>query len=80
MKSIASTNYSRVGKTVKMLIPDSIIEDPSMNSNIIGRGYTRLLNASSDVAQSISNVAFDIFSKPTTAYVGVARKYMKQIK
>lgn len=80
VKSIASTNYSRVGEIGRMLIPDNITEDPFMNRNIIGSSFTRLLNASPDIAQSISNVAFDIFSKPTTAYVGAARKYMKQIK
>lgn len=80
VKSIASTNYSRVGEIGRMLIPDNITEDPVMNMNIIGRGFTRLLDASPDIAQSIANVAFDKFSKPTTAYVGAARKYMKQIK
>lgn len=80
VKSIASTNYSKVGKFGRMLIPDNITEDPVMNMNIIGRGFTRLLDASPDIAQSIANVAFDKFSKPTTAYVGAARKYMKQIK
>lgn len=80
VKSIASTNYSRVGEIGRMLIPDNITEDPVMNMNIIGRGFTRLLDASPDIAQSITNVAFDKFSKPTTAYVGAARKYMKQIK
>lgn len=80
VKSIASTNYSRVGEIGRMLIQDNITEDPFMNRNIIGSSFTRLLNASPDIAQSISNVAFDIFSKPTTAYVGAARKYMKQIK
>lgn len=80
VKSIASTNYSRVGEIGKMLIPDNITEDPVMNMNIIGRGFARLLDVSPDIAQSIANVAFDKFSKPTTAYVGAARKYMKQIK
>ena len=80
VKSIASTNYSRVGEIGRMLIPDNITEDPVMNMNIIGRGFTRLLDASPGIAQSIANVAFDKFSKPTTAYVGAARKYMKQIK
>lgn len=80
VKSIESTNYSNVGKFGRMLIPDNITEDPVMNMNIIGRGFTRLLDASPDIAQSIANVAFDKFSKPTTAYVGAARKYMKQIK
>lgn len=80
VKSIASTNYSNVGKFGRMLIPDNITEDPVMNMNIIGRGFTRLLDASPDISQSIANVAFDKFSKPTTAYVGAARKYMKQIK
>lgn len=80
VKSIASTNYSKVGKFGRMLIPDNITEDPVMNMNIIGRGFTRLLDASPDIAQSIANVAFDKLSKPTTAYVGAARKYMKQIK
>ena len=80
VKSIASTNYSRVGEIGRMLIPDNITEDPVMNMNIIGRGFTRLLDVSPDIAQSIANVAFDKFSKPTTAYVGAARKYMKQIK
>ena len=80
VKSIASTNYSKVGKFGRMLIPDNITEDPVMNMNIIGRGFTRLLDVSPDIAQSIANVAFDKFSKPTTAYVGAARKYMKQIK
>lgn len=80
VKSIASTNYSKVGKFGRMLIPDNITEDPVMNMNIIGRGFARLLDASPDIAQSIANVAFDKFSKPTTAYVGAARKYMKQIK
>lgn len=80
VKSIASTNYSKVGKFGRMLIPDNITEDPVMNMNIIGRGFTRLLDASPDIAQSIANVVFDKFSKPTTAYVGAARKYMKQIK
>lgn len=80
VKSIASTNYSRVGEIGRMLIPDNITEDPVMNMNIIGRGFTKLLDASPDIAQSIANVAFDKFSKPTTAYVGAARKYMKQIK
>lgn len=80
VKSIASTNYSKVGKFGRMLIPNNITEDPVMNMNIIGRGFTRLLDASPDIAQSIANVAFDKLSKPTTAYVGAARKYMKQIK
>ena len=80
VKSIASTNYSKVGKFGRMLIPDNITEDPVMNMNIIGRGFTRLLDVSPDIAQSIANVVFDKFSKPTTAYVGAARKYMKQIK
>ena len=80
VRSIASTNYSKVGKFGRMLIPDNITEDPVMNMNIIGRGFTKLLDASPDIAQSIANVAFDKFSKPTTAYVGAARKYMKQIK
>lgn len=80
VKSIASTNYSKVGKFGRMLIPDNITEDPIMNMNIIGRGFTRLLDESPDIAQSIANVAFDKLSKPTTAYVGAARKYMKQIK
>ena len=80
VKSIASTNYSKVGKFGRMLIPDNITEDPVMNMNIIGRGFARLLDVSPDIAQSIANVAFDKLSKPTTAYVGAARKYMKQIK
>lgn len=80
VKSIASTNYSKVGKFGRMLIPNNITEDSVMNMNIIGRGFARLLDASPDIAQSIANVAFDKFSKPTTAYVGAARKYMKQIK
>ena len=80
VKSIASTNYSKVGKFGRMLIPDNITEDPVMNMNIIGRGFTRLLDASPYIAQSIANVTFDKLSKPTTAYVGAARKYMKQIK
>ena len=80
VKSIASTNYSKVSKFGRMLIPNNITEDPVMNMNIIGRSFTRLLDVSPDIAQSIANVAFDKFSKPTTAYVGAARKYMKQIK
>ena len=80
VKSIASTNYSKVGKFGRMLIPNNITEDPVMNMNIIGRSFTRLLDVSPDIAQSIANVAFDKFSKPTIAYVGAARKYMKQIK
>ena len=80
VKSIASTNYSKVGKFGRMLIPNNITEDPVMNMNIIGRSFTRLLDVSPDIAQSIANVTFDKFSKPTIAYVGAARKYMKQIK
>lgn len=80
VKSIASTNYSKVGEFSRKFISDRITEDPIMNMNIIGRGFTRLLDASPGIAQSIANVAFDAFAKPTTAYIGAARKYMEQIK
>ena len=80
IKDIKSTNYARVGQFGEMIMSPRLVNDPFLNSNMVGQGLSRLMSSSPKIAQGIANVAYKAFAKPSVSYVGAARKYMENIK